>query len=222
LPTPGDSFESDHSRRSRIKTERGWEQRYHLLFDRNVAGIILTNAEGRIVDCNEPCARIFGFDSREQMLAHSAWDFYFERAEREALIERLRKRRNCPAEEVCLRGRNGVPVWVLATRAVVSLAEGRPELFQGTLIDITPQKKAQARLRRNKDAESSVSAPKGEGARMADLCQRIEVILRRVSKSLQPENLSQIDRAEMQECLRALEQMKMLMSELELLHLFPE
>jgi PAS domain S-box-containing protein len=199
-----------------------WRDRYRVLFERNVAGIILTNADGRIMDCNEPCARIFGFDSRKEMLAHSAWDFYFARADREAMIERLRRRRNCHAEEVCLRGRNGVPVWVLATRSVVSFAESRPELFQGTLIDITAQKKAQASLRQNENAEPSVRMPKGEGARMAELSERIGNILRRVSKSLQPDNLSQIDRAEMQECLLALEQMKMLMSELEIFHLLSE
>ena len=199
-----------------------WRDRYRVLFERNVAGIILTNAEGRIIDCNEPCARIFGFDSRKQMLAHSAWDFYFDRADREAMIDRLRRRRNSHAEEVCLRGRNGLPVWVLATRTVVSFAEDRPELFQGTLIDITAQKKAQASLRQNENAEPSVRMPTGEGARMAELSERIGNILRRVSKSLQPENLSKIDRAEIKECLLALEQVKMLMSELELLHLFPE
>jgi PAS domain S-box-containing protein len=199
-----------------------WRERYRVLFERNVAGIILTNAEGHIIDCNEPCARIFGFDSRKQMLAHSAWDFYFDRTDREALIKRLRRRGNCPAEEFCLRGRNGVPVWVLATRTVVSFAEGRPELFQGTLIDITAQKKAQASLRQNENAEPSVRTPTGEGARMAELSERIGNILRRVSKSLQPENLSQMERAEIKECLLALEQIKMLMSELELLHLFSE
>lgn len=56
-----------------------WRERYRVLFERNVAGIILTNTEGRILDCNEPCARIFGFDSRDEMLTHSAWDFYFHR-----------------------------------------------------------------------------------------------------------------------------------------------
>ena len=49
-----------------------WRERYRVLFDRTVAGIILTNVEGRVIDCNEPCARIVGFDSREDMLAHSA------------------------------------------------------------------------------------------------------------------------------------------------------
>jgi PAS domain S-box-containing protein len=199
-----------------------WRDRYRVLFDRNVAGIILTNVEGRIMDCNEACARIFGFHSRDEMLAHSAWDFYFDRADREALIERLRRRRNCPAEEVCLRGRNGAPVWLLATRTVASLADGVPALLQGTFIDITAQKKAQARLRDVKNGESSATMPEGESARMADLSQRIRNILRRVSKSLQPDNLSQIDRAEMQECFLALEQMKMLISELEILHLLRE
>src|SRR5882762_2754832 len=139
-----------------------WRDRYRVLFERNVAGIILTNAEGRIIDCNEPCARIFGFDSRKQMLAHSAWDFYFDRADREALIKRLRRRGNCPAEEVCLRGRNGTPVWLLATRTVASSADGVPELLQGTFIDITAQKKTQARLRDVKNGKSSATMPEGE------------------------------------------------------------
>jgi PAS domain S-box-containing protein len=205
-----------------MEEARLWRERYRVLFDRNVAGIVLTNVEGRIIDCNEPCARIFGFDSRKDMLAHSAWDFYFHRAEREILIERLRTRENCPAEEVCLRGRNGVPVWVLATRAVASFANGVPELLQSTAVDITVQKRAQARLQDIKGSQSSAGTPEGERDGMADLSQRIGNILRRVSKSLQPDNLSRMDRAEMQECFLALEQMKMLMSKLEILHLLRE
>src|ERR1700680_438995 len=81
-----------------------WRERYRVLFGENVAGTSLTTPEGRIVDCNEECARILGFDSKETMLAHSdAWDFYFNRAEREILIDRLRTRGKSSAEEVCLR-----------------------------------------------------------------------------------------------------------------------
>ena len=198
-----------------------WRERYRVLFDKNVAGVILTTPEGRIVDCNEACARILGFDSREEMLAHSAWDFYFNRAEREVLLDRLRTRGSCPREEVCLKGRNGAPIWVLARRTVASFVNGVPELLQGTLIDITAQKKAQARPR-DQGGQSSTTMPEGQSARMADLSQRIGNILRRVSKSLQPDNLSQINRAEMRECFVALEQMKMLMSELEILHIGQE
>src|SRR5260370_33890399 len=122
-----------------------WRERYRVLFDNNVAGAILTTPEGRIVDCNEVCARIFGFNSREEMLAHSAWDFYFNRAEREIVLDRLRTKGSCPSEEVCLKSRNGAPIWVLARRTVASFAGSAPELLQSTAIDITAQKKAQAR-----------------------------------------------------------------------------
>src|SRR2546421_7261238 len=94
-----------------------WQRLYRVLFDWDVAGTALTKVDGRIVDCNEPCAQIFGFDSRDEMLTQSAWDFYFDRAEREVLLNRLCTQRNCPAEQVCLRGRGGAPVWVLATRS---------------------------------------------------------------------------------------------------------
>ena len=190
-----------------------------MLFEKNVAGSVLTTPDGRIVDCNEACARIFGCDSREEMLAHSAWDFYFNRAEREILLDRLRRKGSCPSEEVCLKARNGAPIWVLATRTVASFAGGVPELLQSTVIDITAQKKAQAKPRDIKGGQSSGAMPAGESARAVDLSQRIANILRRVSKSLQPDNLSHIDRTEIQECFFALEQMKMLVSELEILHL---
>ena len=195
-----------------------WRERYRVLFDKNVAGVMLTTPQGRITDCNEACARILGFESRQEMLAHSAWDFYFNRSEREILLDRLRKRGSCPREEVCLKGKNGAPIWVLARRTVASFVNGLPELLQATLIDISAQKKSQARPR-DQGGQSSTTMSEGQSARIADLSERIGNILRRLSKSLQPDNLSQINRAEMRECFVALEQMKMLMSELEILHI---
>jgi PAS domain S-box-containing protein len=199
-----------------------WRERYRVLFDKNIAGAILTTPEGRIVDCNEPCARIFGFESRDDMLAHSAWDFYFDRADREQLLERLRRQRDCPAEEVCLRHSNGMPVWVLATRSVVSLAYGHPELLQGTVIDITVQKKAQASFGTIKEVTSSASRPEREKVETAALSQRLAVLLQRASQALQPDNLPRLNRPEIQEFVLVLEEMKMLMSELEVLRLFPK
>jgi PAS domain S-box-containing protein len=199
-----------------------WSERYRVLFDKSIAGAILTTPEGRIVDCNEPCARIFGFESRDDLLAHSAWDFYFDRADREQLLERLRRQRDCPAEEVCLRHSSGMPVWVLATRSVVSLAYGHPELLQGTLIDITAQKKAQASFGSIKEVTSSASRPEREKVETAALSQRLAVLLQRASQALQPDNLPRLNRPEIQEFVLVLEEMKMLMSELEVLRLFPK
>jgi PAS domain S-box-containing protein len=196
-----------------------WKERYRVLFERNVAGIILTNVDGRIVDCNEPCARTFGFESPRDMLAHSAWDLYFDRGEREAFINRLRSRGNCPNEEVRLRGRNGVPVWVLTTRTVADTVKGRPELLLGTVIDITAQKKAQASLR---DAKTPAIMAGHENVEITKLSQRLATLLQRVTQALQPENLSRMGRPEIKEFQLVVEEMKMLTTELEVIRLFPK
>ena len=67
------------------------------------------------------------------MLPHSdAWDFYFNRAERKILIDRLRTPGiNSSAEEVCLQARDGAPIWVIARRTVANYVDGVPELLQG-------------------------------------------------------------------------------------------
>ncbi len=190
-----------------------------MLFDRNVAGVALTTPDGRIVDCNEACSRIFGFHSRAEMLAHTAWEFYFDKAERKALVERLRAQLDCPAEEVCMRRGNGEPIWVLTTRTVADFGKSGPKLFQSTVIDITEHKKLQARLR---DADSARTLPRVPKTESAALSHKIAVLLERVSTTLQPGNLSTINRRGVEECVLALEQMKMLISELEITHLLGE
>ena len=73
----------------------------------------------------------------------------------------------------------------------------------------------------NGKQSSSAKVPEVESARIADISQRIRDLLQAVGESFQPDNLLRIDRAEMQACFLALEEMKILMSELNLLRLFP-
>jgi hypothetical protein len=114
---------------------------------------------------------------------------------------------------------DGMPVWILATRTVASFAEHRPELLQGTFIDITEQKQADARLRDRRNNAFPTSAAESENPKAAELFQRLAALLGRASQALQPHNLIRLERAEMQECLLALEEIKMVMSRLEILHL---
>lgn len=86
------------------------EERYQMLFERNIAGIITTTPEGRIVDCNEKCAILLGFDSPVEVKACTAWDFYFDRADREAFISRSRVVESYPGDVVRLRHRSGKPI----------------------------------------------------------------------------------------------------------------
>jgi diguanylate cyclase (GGDEF)-like protein/PAS domain S-box-containing protein len=117
------------------------EARYRVLFERNLAGVYRTTTDGRILDCNEACARIFGFSSREDFLAAAATDFYNDRSERERLVQQLRVHGSLSNSEVRLRRRDGSTVWVLEN---ISLLNG--EILEGTIIDITDRKHAQEQM----------------------------------------------------------------------------
>ena len=200
-----------------LEQTRLWQERYRILFDHNIAGAMLTDVAGRIIDCNEVGARILAFHSRSQATACSAWDLYFRRAEREDLIRRLGMMRACPAETLCLRRGDGEPVWILASCAVVSVSDDRPELLQATFLEIAAPQPMPAGLEDGtKDAEPA-RTPESESSQAIELSERLAALLRRVNRVLQPHALSKIDRKEMQECVLALEGIKMLISRWEIL-----
>jgi PAS domain S-box-containing protein len=196
-----------------------WRERYQLLFEMNIAGIVLTTRDGAIVDCNEPVAQIFGFTSRNEMLKHSAWELYFHRDERETLVERLRSG-DCPVEEVRLRPRSGAPIWLLANRCVVSFSHGQPELLQGTVIDMTAQKSAEAWVCGiGGSGTPSLGQEEGKQSNMPRvekaLLQELKILLC-LNYVVQRDDLRQITKTEVQQFVRFLERMKMLMAEVEI------
>ena len=123
-----------------ITDRRDNEARYRVLFERNLAGVYRTTVDGKILDCNDACARIFGFASREDLLAATATDFYFEDLGRERVLQLLREQGSLSNLELRLRRRDGTTVWVLEN---VTLLDG---ILEGTMFDITDRKLAQEQV----------------------------------------------------------------------------
>lgn len=122
------------------------ERRYRRLFEGNLAGVYRSDLAGRVLDCNNACARTLGFASREEMLAYGALDIYFNLAERESVVNRLQENQTLANLEVCLKRRDGQPVWVLENVSLLRSDESREPYLEGTLIDITDRKEAQAQV----------------------------------------------------------------------------
>ena len=117
------------------------EQRYRLLFERNLAGVYRNDATGRVLDCNDACARILGYASRDELLSASAHEFYFDLGERQRVLQILREQKQISNLEQRMRRADGTTVWVLEN---VSLLEG--DILEGTLIDITDRKRSQEQM----------------------------------------------------------------------------
>jgi len=116
------------------------EQRYRTTFERNPAGMCLTLADGRIVDCNEAFARILGYERPADVLATNMGEIYADRKEREQLLERVTAEGTAVNVELQMRRRDGRLIWVFVS---VVRGSGPPWAdFETTLIDITEQKAA--------------------------------------------------------------------------------
>jgi PAS domain S-box-containing protein len=124
------------------------EQRYRLLFERSLAGVIRTTLDGPILDCNLTCARILGYASREELIASPMIDRYFDPEDRNAFIARLKAEKSLTNYEHCLRKKDGSPVWLLGSANLVEGKDGEPPVNEETLIDITERKKAEETFRK--------------------------------------------------------------------------
>jgi len=121
------------------------EGRYRDLFERNLAGVYRSTATGRILDCNPAFARLLGYE-REELLRIRAQDLYFDVADRDAGLHRLRAEGQVASGDVRMRRKDGAPVWVLFSEHIARAADGE-EIIEGTLIDISARRETEAALR---------------------------------------------------------------------------
>ncbi|MGE5413693.1 MAG: EAL domain-containing protein [Syntrophomonadaceae bacterium] len=123
------------------------ERRYRALFERNLAGVYRSTMEGRILDCNEAFARIFGYGSREEVLRQAAWDLYIRPDDRKAALAKLVERQNLTNYELCLKRKDGSTVWVLQNENLSEGPDGLLSVIEGTIIDISERKRAEEQVK---------------------------------------------------------------------------
>ncbi len=139
----GFAFVRDISERKQQEDAlRTSEKRYRLLFEHNLAGVVRTTLDGRILEVNQAAAGMFGFDSPEEALAISVASLYYTPSDRGAFLAKLKSEKSLTNYEGKFRRKDGEPVWVLEN---VSLDDG---ILESTLIDITERKRVEEELYR--------------------------------------------------------------------------
>ncbi|HME00706.1 MAG TPA: response regulator [Terriglobia bacterium] len=149
-------------RRRSEQALRDSESHYRLLFERNLAGVYRSTLDGKILDCNEAFARVFGYGSREEALAQSAISLYGEPDRRDVFISPLRAKGSVANLEFCMRRKDGSPVWVLENASLLRDQSGNLNLIEGTVIDITERKNADQAMEQAKEAAEEANRAKGE------------------------------------------------------------
>jgi PAS domain S-box-containing protein len=138
------------------------EERYRLLFERNLAGVYRVTVDGRLLDCNDACARIFGHTSASEMLEHTVLDSYPDPGARDEFLARLKEHGTLTNFEHCLQRNDGSPLWVLENATLVKSGEGKISQIEGSIIDITNRRQAEIELRSAKETAEAASRAKSE------------------------------------------------------------
>lgn len=139
-----------------IETRHYSQERYRLLFERNLAGVFITSPEGQIVDCNDSFARFLGYEKREHIMDVKAEDLFVNPMDRKRFLAKLIEEGTLSNVEVCFLTKQGKEVWGLANVHVNQDPGGENQLIEGTVIDITERIHSEVALRRSLDEKEAL------------------------------------------------------------------
>lgn len=138
--------EEFEERRRAESALRESEERYRVLIDRNLAGVYIANDEFQVLTCNDACARLFGYPSKEEFLRECGAIVYVHDRDRLSMLRRLRATGTVANEEVELKARDGSVVWALENVRRIPATGTEETVLEGILLDITDRKRAEEEI----------------------------------------------------------------------------
>ena len=177
-------------RRVRRRTQEALseaEEKYRGIFENAVEGIFQTTVDGRFVMANPMMARIYGYDSPEELiqtLQNIEKQLYVEPARRDELARLMQRDGHVFEFEAQLYRKDGSKIWVSMNARAVRDDSGEIVSFEGTLEDITERKRAEEDLRRSLDrlmALHEAGNLLGSTLEPEEIATRLLGIMRRIS-----------------------------------------
>jgi PAS domain S-box-containing protein len=146
---------TDISERKRAeKAIRESEEKYRGLFENALVGIYQSTPEGRFLSANPALARIYGYDSAEELIGsiHDiGTQIFADPKDRAEILRIMGAEGMLSAYEVRHRRKDGSPVWLSLHSQTVRDEDGRIVRLDGLAVDITERKRAEEALRESED-----------------------------------------------------------------------
>ena len=179
--------EERRERRRAQEALRLAEEKYRGIFENAVEGIFQTTIDGRLVTANSMMARIFGYDSPEEMmqiLHDVAEQLYVEPDRRNEFTQRMREDGRVFEFEIQFYRKDGSKIWTSTNARAVRDGSGEIVGYEGTIEDITERKRAEEELRRSLDrlvALHEAGHLLGSTLEPEEIATRLLEIMRRIS-----------------------------------------
>ena len=123
-----------------------------------MVAVFRQTAEGHLLDCNDECARILGYATRDELLGAGGFE-YQNASDIISISTALRDLGKLSNVEVALRKKDGGIAWVLQNLKLVSVDEASKIWVEGAMFDITEQRIAAQRFEYQVYHDSLTSLP---------------------------------------------------------------
>jgi PAS domain S-box-containing protein len=145
----------DITGRKRMEAEiRGSEERYRLLFERNLAGVYRSTPDGRLLECNRAYARMMGYGSPAEAMAQPGSAFHPTSEGRQRVLDRLRREGSLVNLERQVPRKDGTLVWVAENVSLLPTDEEGGEVLLGTVFDMTERRRLEEQLLQSQKMEA--------------------------------------------------------------------
>jgi PAS domain S-box-containing protein len=138
-------------------------EKYHNIFENSILGLYQSIPEGRYLSVNPAFARLFGYNSPEEMIScvtDIGQQLYFNPKDRQRAIKQLIERGFLEGFELEVQRRDGTKFWVSMNTRIVQDENGLH--YDGTVEDITKRKRAEDVLRASKEVAEAATRSKSD------------------------------------------------------------
>jgi sigma-B regulation protein RsbU (phosphoserine phosphatase) len=126
------------------------EEKYHGVFDHLVEGIFQTTPDGRYLMANAALARIYGYDTPEELmrgLTDISHRLYVQEGRRDEFIRLMQEHDVLSGFESQVFRKDGSVIWISENCRAIRDSKGRLLYYEGTVEDTTQQRLAEEKLR---------------------------------------------------------------------------
>jgi PAS domain S-box-containing protein len=143
-------LQEEIAQRERIDVELGRaEEKYRGIFEGAIVGIFQTTPDGKYLSANPALARIYGFDSAEELMATHAdigQQAYVDPQRRVEFKQIIESEGLVEGFEYETRRKDGGRIWLLENARAVRDSDNSILYYVGTVEDVTERKRARAEL----------------------------------------------------------------------------
>ena len=137
------------TKRKRAEYElKAAEKKYRDIFENASDGIYQTSPDGHYIDSNQALARIYGYESRQELvsnLSDIAHQLYVDRNRRTDFARLIQKNGHVEQFESQVYRKNGEKIWISESGRAVYDVDGKLQYYEGTVLDINERKLAERR-----------------------------------------------------------------------------